>query len=211
MWHPTVIDEFTKEIRDRGSLRHLCSTDTRETKLLAGRSGYDVVAPKPMFSSATIKLCFPETRHVQCQNLVHFVSCFLSAFRTHQAMPYAVNLYVGHHRDWPIKSEGARDLWRFGRDRQLVHRVFQPNPSQFKDAVFIFSIRPDDILSARCFWADPNTKKRVGLPERPTWGRQEPSVLNFIVEIHQCSHILRVCLVFGFSCDITHSQNVRRK
>src|SRR3979409_1560473 len=52
---PTVIDEFTKETGIAVRYDTFDSNDTLETKLLAGRSGYDVVAPTAYFLERQIK------------------------------------------------------------------------------------------------------------------------------------------------------------
>src|SRR5258707_5008834 len=52
---PTIIDEFTKETGIKVRYDTFDSNDTLETKLLAGKSGYDVVVPTAYFLERQIK------------------------------------------------------------------------------------------------------------------------------------------------------------
>ncbi len=52
---PTVLEDFTKETGIRVRYDTFNSNDTLETKLLAGRSGYDVVVPTAYFLERQIK------------------------------------------------------------------------------------------------------------------------------------------------------------
>src|ERR1700704_6441057 len=52
---PTVIDDFTKDTGIAVRYDTFDSNDTLETKLLAGKSGYDVVAPTAYFLERQIK------------------------------------------------------------------------------------------------------------------------------------------------------------
>src|ERR1700730_10803756 len=52
---PTVIAEFTKETGIKVRYDTFDSNDTLETKLLAGKSGYDVVVPTGYFLQRQIK------------------------------------------------------------------------------------------------------------------------------------------------------------
>ena len=52
---PTVLDEFTKETGIKVRYDTFDSNDTLETKLLAGKSGYDVVVPTGYFLERQIK------------------------------------------------------------------------------------------------------------------------------------------------------------
>src|ERR1700693_5105483 len=52
---PTVIEDFTKETGIKVRYDTFDSNDTLETKLLAGKSGYDVVVPTGYFLQRQIK------------------------------------------------------------------------------------------------------------------------------------------------------------
>src|SRR4029079_18872346 len=52
---PTVIDAFTKETGIRVRYDTFDANETLETKLLAGKSGYDVVVPTAYFLQRQIK------------------------------------------------------------------------------------------------------------------------------------------------------------
>src|SRR5262245_59463664 len=52
---PTTIDDFSKETGIKARYDTFDSNDTLETKLLAGKSGYDVVVPTAFFLERQIK------------------------------------------------------------------------------------------------------------------------------------------------------------
>ena len=52
---PTVLDEFTKETGIKVRYDTFDSNDTLEAKLLAGKSGYDVVVPTAYFLARQIE------------------------------------------------------------------------------------------------------------------------------------------------------------
>ncbi|MBV8792847.1 MAG: spermidine/putrescine ABC transporter substrate-binding protein PotF, partial [Pseudolabrys sp.] len=52
---PSVLDDFTKETGIKVRYDTFDSNDTLETKLLAGKSGYDVVVPTAYFLERQIK------------------------------------------------------------------------------------------------------------------------------------------------------------
>ena len=52
---PTVLDDFTRETGIKVRYDTFDSNDTLETKLLAGKSGYDVVVPTGFFLERQIK------------------------------------------------------------------------------------------------------------------------------------------------------------
>src|SRR5215510_1702283 len=52
---PTIIDDFTKQTGIKVRYDTFDSNDTLETKLLAGKSGYDVVVPTAYFLQRQIK------------------------------------------------------------------------------------------------------------------------------------------------------------
>lgn len=52
---PTVLDEFTKETGVKVNYEVMDSNELLETKLVAGRTGYDVVVPSASFLARQIK------------------------------------------------------------------------------------------------------------------------------------------------------------
>ena len=69
---PTVLDAFTKETGIRVRYDTFDSNDTLETKLLAGKSGYDVVVPTAYFLERQIKAgVFQKLDKAKLPNLVN--------------------------------------------------------------------------------------------------------------------------------------------
>src|SRR3979409_442327 len=69
---PAVLEEFTKETGITVRYDIFDSNDTLETKLLAGRSGYDVVTPSAYFLERQIKAgIFARLDKSKLPNLTH--------------------------------------------------------------------------------------------------------------------------------------------
>src|SRR5262245_28280307 len=69
---PGVIDDFTKQTGIRVRYDTFDSNDTLETKLLAGKSGYDVVVPTGYFLERQIKAgIFQKLDKARLPNLVN--------------------------------------------------------------------------------------------------------------------------------------------
>src|SRR5215216_830716 len=72
---PTVIEAFTRETGIAVRYDTFDSNDTLETKLLAGRSGYDVVVPTAYFLERQIKAgVFQKLDKSKLPNLTHMWS-----------------------------------------------------------------------------------------------------------------------------------------
>src|SRR5260221_2991495 len=90
---PTVLEDFTKETGIAVRYDTFDSNDTLETKLLAGRSGYDVVAPTAYFLERQIKAgIFQKLDKSKLPNLVHLWPEILQRLSQYDAgNAYAVN------------------------------------------------------------------------------------------------------------------------
>ena len=86
------------------------SNDTLETKLLAGKSGYDIVVPTAYFLQRQIKAGvfqpldkskLSESRQRVARNRA--AACDLRSWQ-----PLRCQLHVGHDRHWLQRQEGAR-------------------------------------------------------------------------------------------------------
>jgi len=66
---------FTKETGIKVVYDTFDANETLETRLLAGKSGYDVVVPPRIFCSARSRRIFPETRQVEAAEPGQRVAC----------------------------------------------------------------------------------------------------------------------------------------
>ena len=104
---PKVLEDFTKETGIKVQYDTFDANETLETKLLAGKSGYDVVVPTAYFLERQIKAgVFQKLDKSKLQNLGNVwpeIAKRLAALRSWQ--PIRRQLHVGHHRD-RLQREG---------------------------------------------------------------------------------------------------------
>jgi putrescine transport system substrate-binding protein len=209
---PTVIDEFTKETGITVRYDTFDSNDTLETKLLAGRSGYDVVAPTAYFLERQIKAgIFQKLDKSRLPNLVHLwpeISQRLSQYDPGNA--YAVS-YMWGTTGIGYNRRNARDVLGGTGVIDSWDAVFKPeNLAKFKDCGVHFLDSSDDILAAALhhLGLDPNTRNEVDYQKAAELVTAvRPSVRKF----HSSEYINaltsgEICLVVGFSGDIKQSQ-----
>jgi putrescine transport system substrate-binding protein len=209
---PTIIEDFTKAIGIKVRYDTFDSNDTLETKLLAGKSGYDVVVPTAYFLERQIKAgVFQKLDKAKLPNLVNLwpeVSQRLAKYDL--GNQYAVNYMwgtvgIGYNvkkmRE-VLGADGKIDSWDI---------VFKPeNLARFKDCGVHMLDSSDDILPAALSYLglDPNTTKEADLQKAADLMMQiRPSVRKF----HSSEYLNalasgEICLVVGFSGDIKQAQ-----
>ena len=209
---PNVMEEFTKETGIKARYDTFDSNDTLETKLLAGKSGYDVVVPTAYFLERQIKAgVFQKLDKAKLPNLVNMwpeITQRLASYDPGNA--YAVNYMwgttgIGYNvkkaRE-ALGGDGKIDSWDI---------VFKPeNLAKFKDCGVHMLDSSDDILAAALHYLglDPNTAKEADLQKAADlMTKIRPSVRKF----HSSEYLNalasgEICLVVGFSGDIKQAQ-----
>jgi putrescine transport system substrate-binding protein len=213
---PTVLEAFTKETGIKVRYDTFDSNDTLETKLLAGKSGYDLVVPTAYFLQRQIKAgLFQKLDKSKLPNLVHAwpeVTRRLATYDPGNA--HAVNYMwgttgVGYNIKKAqailgpgVKVEDAMASWDV---------VFKPeNLAKFKDCGVHMLDSPDDILSAALNYLklNPNSKAPADLEKSAALvAKVRPSVRKF----HSSEYLNalasgEICLVLGWSGDIKQAQ-----
>ena len=213
---PGVIEAFTKETGIAVKYDTFDSNDTLETKLLAGKSGYDVVVPTAYFLERQIKAgVFQPLDKSKLSNLGNVwpeVARRLAAYDPGNR--YAVNYMwgttgIGYNvkkareilkSDGPI--EAAMGTWDI---------VFKPESlARFKDCGVDMLDSSDDIMSAALHYLglDPNSKDPAALEKAAELMLKiRPSVRKF----HSSEYLNalasgEICLVVGWSGDIKQAQ-----
>lgn len=209
---PNVMEEFTKETGIKARYDTFDSNDTLETKLLAGKSGYDVVVPTAYFLERQIKAgVFQKLDKAKLPNLVNMwpeITQRLASYDPGNA--YAVNymwgtIGIGYNvkkaRE-ALGGDGKIDSWDI---------VFKPeNLAKFKDCGVYMLDSSDDMLAAALHYLglDPNTAKEADLQKAADlMTKIRPSVRRF----HSSEYVNllasgEICLVVGFSGDIKQAQ-----
>jgi putrescine transport system substrate-binding protein len=209
---PTVLEDFTRETGIKVRYDVFDSNDTLETKLLAGRSGYDVVAPSANFLERQIKagVFFPLDKS-KLPNLVNMwpeIERRVAAYDPGNR--YSVNYMwgtvgIGYNVDKAreiLGPEARLDSWDI---------VFKPeNLAKFKDCGVYMLDSSDDILpiALNYLGLDPNSTDAKELERAAALLAQvRPSVRKF----HSSEYLNalaggEICLVVGFSGDIKQAQ-----
>ena len=209
---PAVIEDFTKETGIAVRYDTFDSNDTLEAKLLAGRSGYDVVVPTAYFLERQIKAgVFQKLDKSKLPNLANMwpeIASRLAQYDPGNA--YAVNYMwgttgIGYNAKKAreiLGGEGRIDSWDV---------VFKPeNLARFKDCGVHMLDSSDDILAAALHYLglDPNTTKEADYQKAADLvSAVRPSVRKF----HSSEYINalttgEICFAVGFSGDIKQAQ-----
>lgn len=209
---PGVLDAFTKETGIKVVYDTFDANETLETRLLAGKSGYDVVVPSAYFLQRQIGAnVFQKLDKSKLPNLINAwpeVTRRLAVYDPDNA--YAVN-YM-----WGTTGIGynVKALHKIlGPDAQIASwdMVFDPaNLAKFKDCGVQMLDSADDILPAALNYLglDPNSTKQADLEKAAALiGKVRPFVRKF----HSSEYLSglatgEICLVVGWSGDIKQAQ-----
>jgi putrescine transport system substrate-binding protein len=209
---PKVIEDFTKETGIKVQYDTFDSNETLETKLLAGKSGYDVVVPTGYFLERQIKAgVFQKLDKSKLRNLRNVwpeIASRLAAYDP--GNQYAVNYMWGTTGiGFNVKavrerlgSTGKIDSWEI---------VFKPdNLAKFRDCGIHMLDSADDIIPAALHFLglNPNSNESKDL-ERAVelLAKIRPLVRKF----HSSEYLNalasgEICLVVGWSGDIKQAQ-----
>ena len=209
---PTVIDDFTRETGIKARYDTFDSNDTLETKLLAGKSGYDVVVPSAYFLERQIKAgVFQKLDKQKLPNLANLWPEITERLAKYDpGNQYAVNYMwgttgIGYNvakARAALGADGKIDSWDI---------VFKPeNLSKFKDCGVHMLDSSDDILAAALYYLglDPNTTKEADLQKAADLMM---TIRPYVRKFHSSEYVNalasgEICLVVGFSGDIKQSQ-----
>ncbi len=208
---PQVLQDFTRETGIKLRYDTFDSNDTLEAKLLAGKSGYDVVVPTAYFLERQIKAgLFQKLDKSKLPNLANAwpeISRRLSTYDPRNE--YAVNYMwgttgIGYNvkKAKDILGGAAPDSWDI---------VFKPeNLTKFKDCGVMMLDSADDIMPAALHYLglDPNSTAQADLEKAAALiASVRPSVRKF----HSSEYLSalatgEICLVVGWSGDIKQAQ-----
>jgi putrescine transport system substrate-binding protein len=213
---PGVIEAFTRETGIAVKYDTFDSNDTLETKLLAGKSGYDVVVPTAYFLERQIKAgVFQKLDKSKLSNLGNVwpeIALRLAAYDP--GNQYAVN-YMWGTTGIGYNVKTARDILKpdgpIGALMASWDIAFKPeNLAKFKDCGVHMLDSPDDIMPAALNYLglDPNSKNADDLEKAADLLiKIRPSVRKF----HSSEYLNalasgEICLVVGWSGDIKQAQ-----
>ena len=209
---PSVVDDFTRETGIKVRYDTFDSNDTLETKLLAGKSGYDVVVPTAYFLERQVKAgVFQKLDKTKLPNLAHMwpeLSKRLALYDP--GNEYAVN-YMWGTTGIGYNVKQAREVLGSEHKVDSWDMVFKPeNLAKLKSCGVHFLDSADDILSAalKYLGLDPNSTKEADLQKAADLVAK---VRSSVRKFHSSEYINalasgEICLVVGFSGDIKQAQ-----
>jgi putrescine transport system substrate-binding protein len=217
---PTVLDDFTKETGIKVRYDTFDSNDTLEAKLLAGKSGYDVVVPTAYFLARQISAgIFQKLDKSKLPNLVNAWPQIADQLATYDpGNQYAVN-YMWGTTGIGYNVKDAKEILRpnaaSGVAADVVidswDDVLDPaRIARFKDCGIYLLDSSDDIMSAALHYLrlDPNASDPGDLQKAADLlAKIRPYVRKF----HSSEYLNalatgEICLVVGFSGDIKQAQ-----
>ncbi len=209
---PTVLEDFTKETGIKVKYDTFDSNDMLETKLLAGRTGYDVVVPTAYFLARQIKAgVFQKLDKSKLPNIGNAwdeISKRLAAYDP--GNQYAVN-YMWGTTGIGYNAKKVKDI--LGADGKIESWdiIFKPELlAKFKDCGVHVLDAPDDVFAAALAYLklNPNTNDQKDMEKAAELlTKIRPSVRKF----HSSEYLNalasgEICLVLGYSGDIKQAQ-----
>jgi putrescine transport system substrate-binding protein len=210
---PGVLEDFTRETGIKVVYDTFDANETLETRLLAGKSGYDVVVPTAYFLQRQITAhVFQKLDKSKLPNLANAWPVVTERLATYDpGNVYAANYMwgttgIGYNVKAVQKILGpdARiDSWDI---------VFKPeNLAKFRDCGVHMLDSPDDIFPAALGYLglDPNSTKQADLEKAADLvAKIRPSIRKF----HSSEYLSalatgEICLVVGWSGDIMQARS----
>jgi putrescine transport system substrate-binding protein len=210
---PGVLEQFTKETGIKVTYDTFDANETLETRLLAGKSGYDVVVPTAYFLQRQITAgIFQKLDKSKLPNLVNAwpeVTKRLAVYDPGNV--YAANYMWGTTGiGYNVKS--VREI--LGADAKIESWdiVFKPeNLAKFKDCGIHMLDSADDILPAALNYLgiDPNSTKQADLDKAADLVSK---VRPYVRKFHSSEYLSalatgEICFVVGWSGDIKQAQS----
>lgn len=209
---PGVLEDFTKETGIRVVYDTFDANETLETRLLAGKSGYDVVVPTAYFLQRQIAAkIFQKLDRSKLPNLANAWDAVTSRLNVYDpGNQFAAN-YMWGTTGIGYNVKAARRI--LGADARIDSWdvVFKPeNLAKFRECGVHMLDSADDILPAALNWLglDPNSTKQPDLDKAAeAVGKVRSSVRKF----HSSEYLSalatgEICLVVGWSGDIIQAR-----
>ena len=210
---PGVLEDFTKETGIKVVYDTFDANETLETRLLAGKSGYDVVVPTAYFLQRQIKAnIFQKLDKSKLPNLATawpVVTARLAAYDPGNL--YAANYMwgttgIGYNAKMAQKILGADakiDSWDM---------VFKPeNLAKFKECGVHMLDSADDIFPAALSYLklDPNSTRQADLEKAADLVSK---VRPYVRKFHSSEYLSalatdEICLVVGWSGDVMQARS----
>jgi putrescine transport system substrate-binding protein len=205
---PGVLEEFTKETGIKVVYDTFDANETLETRLLAGKSGYDLVVPTAYFLQRQIKAnVFQKLDRSKLPNLANAWPFVLKRLATYDpGNQYAANYMwgttgIGYNVRMAQKilgSEARVDSWDI---------VFKPESlAKFKECGIHMLDSADDLFPAALSYLglDPNSTKQADLENA---ANLLVNIRPYVRKFHSSEYLSalasgEICMVVGWSGDV---------
>jgi putrescine transport system substrate-binding protein len=213
---PSVIEGFTKETGIKVKYDTFDANETLETKLLAGKSGYDIVVPTAYFLERQIKAgVFQKLDKSKLKNIGNVWPEIAQRLATYDpGNQFAVN-YMWGTTGIGYNVKKAREVLGIsgpvGDAMASWDIVFKPEQlARFKGCGVHMLDSADDVIPAALHYLklDPNTKQQADLDKAAELLiKIRPNVTKF----HSSEYLNalasgEICLVLGWSGDVKQAQ-----
>lgn len=209
---PGVLEDFTRETGIRVVYDTFDANETLETRLLAGKSGYDVVVPTAYFLQRQIAAkVFQKLDKTKLPNLANAWDAVTGRLNTYDpGNQFAAN-YMWGTTGIGYNVKAAQRILGADANIDSWDIVFKPeNLAKFKDCGVHVLDSADDVLPAALNWLglDPNSTKQPDLDKAAeAVGKVRSSVRKF----HSSEYLSalatgEICLVVGWSGDIIQAR-----
>jgi putrescine transport system substrate-binding protein len=209
---PTVLKDFTRDTGIEVTYDTFDSNDLLETKLLAGKSGYDVVVPTAYFLERQIKAgVFQKLDKAKLPNLANIWPEIANRLATYDpGNQYAVN-YMWGTTGIGYNVRKAREILGPEAKIDTWELVFNPdNLAKFKDCGVYMLDSSDDIFPAALNYLkiNPNSKDPADLQKAADLVTK---IRPFVRKFHSSEYLNalasgEICLVVGWSGDVKQAQ-----
>jgi putrescine transport system substrate-binding protein len=210
---PGVLEDFTKETGIKVVYDTFDANETLETRLLAGKSGYDVVVPSGYFLQRQIMAkVFLKLDKSKLPNLAN-----AWPFVTKQLADYDPGNNYGANYMWGTTGIGynartAEKILGPGAKIDSWDIVFKPeNLSKFKECGIHMLDSADDILPAAQSYLgiDPNSTKQADLEKAADLVSK---IRPFVRKFHSSEYLAalasgEICFVVGWSGDVMQARS----
>jgi putrescine transport system substrate-binding protein len=207
-----VLDDFTKETGIKVRYDTFDSNDTLEAKLLAGKSGYDVVVPSAYFLARQIQAgIFLRLDKEKLPNLVNAWPEITNRLASYDpGNQYAVN-YMWGTTGIGYNVNAVRDILGANATIDSWDEVFDPaRIAKFKNCGVHLLDSSDDVMSAALHYLhlDPNSSDPGDLQKAADL---LVKVSPYVRKFHSSEYLNglatgEICFVVGFSGDIKQAQ-----
>jgi len=209
---PDVLETFTKETGIKVVYDTFDANETLETRLMAGKSGYDVVVPTAYFLQRQITAkVFQKLDKSKLPNLANAWPVVTQHLATYDpGNLYAANYMwgttgIGYNVNaaQKILGDAKIDSWDI---------VFKPeNLAKFRDCGVHMLDSPDDIFPAALSYLklDPNSTKQADLEKA---AELVSKVRPYVRKFHSSEYLSalatgEICLVVGWSGDVMQARS----